>query len=68
MQLIIGTIMLLLSSSAEEMMDDVSSLFYVLELCSFCRRARQPGKHLYTLSFAFTALVFFSATQGERDV
>lgn len=25
----------------------------------------QPGEHLYMLSFAFTSLVFFSATQGE---
>ncbi|KAH9927460.1 MFS general substrate transporter [Epithele typhae] len=45
MQLIVGTIMLIMSTSAEEMVEN-------------------PGKHLYTLSFAFTSLVFFSATQG----
>ncbi|KAH9850660.1 MFS general substrate transporter [Lenzites betulinus] len=44
MQLIIGTIMLVMSYNAEELMSN-------------------PGKHLYTLSAAFTSLVFFSATQ-----
>jgi hypothetical protein len=28
--------------------------------------SHQPGHHLYELTFVFTALVFFSATQGEE--
>ncbi|OCH92678.1 MFS general substrate transporter [Obba rivulosa] len=44
MQLIIGTIMLVISFNAEELM-------------------KNPGDHIFTLTAAFTGLVFFSATQ-----
>ena len=63
MQLIIGTIMFVMSFYAENLLRNVRG-----SLASISRnsdRHIQPTDDIYLLSAAFTGLVFFSATQGS---
>jgi PAT family acetyl-CoA transporter-like MFS transporter 1 len=64
MQLIIGSLMLYISANAERLFEHVGLPAVVL--CIYLiSEPYQPVDNVHELTFVFTSLVFFSATQGN---